>query len=256
MLAHERRERIAKLVAKEKSVLVKDLCKMFDVTSETIRKDLLLLEQQGKLLKTHGGAYMQEGAKSEVHINIRETILSEEKDAIGKQCAELIEDGDTIILDASTTSLRIAYHLDAANSITVLTNSLKVAARLADHPSCKIIMAGGLLNKKSDSFLGRDAENIIGKYYVDKCFISCRGISMDNGITDSNEDQSVIRRMMLNQSKNRYLVVDKTKCDVTSLARIGGLEMIDTLVIDELPNVDWRKFLRNQKIECIEAMNK
>ncbi len=254
MLAQERREQIAKKVNNEKSVLVKDLCETYDVTSETIRKDLLQLEKEGRLTKTHGGAYKKDGVKSQVHLDIRESIIIKEKEAIGLACVNLINDGDKIFLDASTTALKIANHLDDKKNLSVITNSLKVADYLSNHTHIKLILAGGVFEPKSKSFLGRDSEKIISKYYVDKCFVSCRGLSIENGITDSNEEQGILRLLMINHSKTKYLIIDKTKCDVTSFVKIGEINIINQLIIDEMPSEDWKNYLHSQKINFIETL--
>lgn len=104
------------LVRHDKSVLVKDLCVQFGVTSETIRKDLTLLEQEGHLIKTYGGAYIQDGVKNEIDVSIRKMLLPEIKDAIGQRCASLVEEGDTVFLDESTTCLAVARHLRIGTS--------------------------------------------------------------------------------------------------------------------------------------------
>lgn len=111
LLAPERRAKILELVRHDKSVLVKDLCVQFGVTSETIRKYLTLLEQEGHLIKTYGGAYIQDGVKNEIDVSIRKMLLPEIKDAIGQRCASLVEEGDTVFLDESTTCLAVARHL-------------------------------------------------------------------------------------------------------------------------------------------------
>ena len=130
LLAPERRAKILELVRHDKSVLVKDLCVQFGVTSETIRKDLTLLEQEGHLIKTYGGAYIQDGVKNEIDVSIRKMLLPEIKDAIGQRCASLVEEGDTVFLDESTTCLAVARHL-LHRDITVVTNSLDIAQAAA-----------------------------------------------------------------------------------------------------------------------------
>ncbi len=111
MLTRERRDAVYQMIEQEKSVLVKDLCERFDVTNETIRKDLIALEKEGRILRAYGGAYIIEGVKNEVHAELRASLYPEEKRQIGKACAGMIHSGDTIFLDESTTCQAIAKEL-------------------------------------------------------------------------------------------------------------------------------------------------
>ncbi|WIV13436.1 DeoR/GlpR family DNA-binding transcription regulator [Proteiniborus sp. MB09-C3] len=253
ILAHDRREAILKQLAEDKSVLVRELSQKLNVTPETIRKDLTILEGEGKLIKTHGGAFTREGVKNDLDIRIRETIYLEAKEKIGKKCSDLINDGDTVILDASTTSLQIAKNIINKSKVTVLTNSLKVADELSNYSNIKLVLLGGLLDHSSLSFVGNDAEKMLEKYFVDKAFVSCRGISMENGITDSNEFQAIIRRLMFKKGQKTYLIIDKTKFDVIAFSLIGDFSITDAVVAEEFLNEQWVDFFKANNIEMIKA---
>lgn len=257
MLAEERRMQILKIVLKNKSVLVKDLCEMFNVTNETIRKDLIRLENEGKLLKTYGGAFIKEGVKNEIPIDIREGAFTDLKQSIGLTCSNLIDDGDVIILDCSTTSLQIAELILSKEELTILTNSIKIANVLLKNKSFKIFLAGGILDNLSLSFVGRHTEEFFNNYFVDKCFVSCRGLSMNAGITDSNEALGTIRKLMFERSRKKYVVADSSKFDLTNFSIIDkDFSLIDTIITDKLPNNEWKQFLTERKIEYIETLNK
>lgn len=253
ILAHDRRAVILKLLAEDKSVLVRELSKKLDVTAETIRKDLTILENEGKLIKTHGGAFIRDGVKNDIDIRIRETFYLDAKEKIGKKCSEIINDGDTILLDASTTSFQIAKNLVNKNKITVLTNSLKVAGELSNYSNIKLVVLGGILDHSSLSLLGYDTEDMLERYFVDKAFVSCRGVSMEHGITDSHELQAIIRRLMLKKGQKKYLVIDSTKFDVVAFSLIGDFSIIDAVVVDEFANDKWIDFLESRNIEIIKA---
>jgi len=251
MLPEKRRDYIIEKLKIEKSVLVKDLSKELKVTQETIRRDLQILEEQGKLIKTHGGAFIRDGVNNDIDVRIRETIYIDAKEKIGLACSELIHDGETIILDVSTTSIQIARHIKDKR-VTVLTNSLRVTEELCNCESIKLVSLGGTLDHHSLSFLGFDTINTLKQYYVDKAFVSCRGIDMDTGVTDSNEFQAQVRQTMLNQGKTNYLIIDKTKLDVIAFSKISEVTRFDTVVIEDLPDA-WAEYFRLKGVNVLIA---
>lgn len=256
MLAPERRARIMDLVTRDKSVLVKELCVLFDVTGETVRKDLAVLEQEGRLIKTYGGAYIPGGVRNEIDAGIRETVLTDVKDTIGRVCAGLVHEGDTVFLDDSTTCLSIARYLSPMTGILVVTNSLMIAQVFAECRSSTLLLAGGKLDIRNQSFTGEDARELLGRHYADLCFVSCRGLDREAGITDGSEERGALRRIMLQHSKRRYLVVDQTKLDQINFYRIGGFELFNGVIIDQMEDAVWRRFLREQGIPVTETLVK
>lgn len=253
LLAPERRARILDLLHHDKSVLVKDLCVQFGVTGETIRKDLSQLEREGQLIKTYGGAYIQNGVKNEIDVSIRKMLLPEAKEAIGACCAALVEEGDTVFLDESTTCLAIARHL-LHTDITVVTNSLDIAQLFSDSGRGKILLSGGELDRRNRCFVGGSAEEFLSRYYVDKSFVSCRGADRFAGITDGSAVNGRIRAMMLQRAGRRYLVLDHTKLDKTNFFRICDFDTVHAVVADRFPETTWREFLRQRGVEAIQAL--
>lgn len=255
LLAPGRREKILDLLNRNKSVLVKDLCEIFSVTGETVRKDLSFLEQEGKLIKTYGGAYIHQGVRNEIDIAIRESLFTAAKDSIGRVCAQLVGHGDTISLDESTTCLAIARHLTRVDELTVVTNSLKIANLLSERSSCRLHLIGGELDHKTQCFVGPAAEDAMGTYYVDKSFVSCRGLSQEGDATDGLCANGSLRRLMLSRAKERYLVADRTKLGLTAFYRITGLETLDAVIVDTLDE-DWSTFFAQRGIHVLESMPK
>lgn len=254
LLAPERREEIAALVRQNKSVLVKDLCARFSVSGETIRKDLSILEEEGLLIKTYGGAYIREGVRNEVYASIREGLFPGEKESIGRACARLVHRGDTLFLDASTTCLAIARALLELENVTVVTNSLPIARLYADGGAGKLILTGGELDPKNQCFTGPIALEMVEQHYADLAFISCQGMSRESGITDGSGEIGHLRRRMLCHSARRHLVVDKTKLDHSHFFRICDLSQIHTVVIDTLEDPAWRAYFQQHGVEVLETM--
>lgn len=253
LLAPERRAKILDLLSRNRSVLVKDLCELFSVTGETVRKDLAILEQEGKLIKTYGGAYTHQGVRNEIDVVLRESLFTEVKDSIGRACAALVQNGDAISLDESTTCLAIARHLRDFDELTVVTNSLKIAKLLSESASCRLLLIGGELDRKTQCFLGPAAEDALNAYFVDKAFVSCRGMSLEGGLTDGLAANGALRRLMLRRAREKYLVADRTKLDLTAFYRIADLDAPDAVILDTL-TPEWRSYFARSGVRVIETM--
>lgn len=252
MLPIARRNKIKEIITEKKSVIVSELAKSFKVTEETIRKDLQQLEEEGFLTRTYGGAYISDGVQNDVDINLREHIYIEGKQKIAQMCVNYINNGDSIFLDASTTSLYIASNLKEKR-LTVTTNSIKIMNLLADNPNIKLIIIGGRVEHPSMSALGRNAEFNMNNYFFDAAFISCRAVNILHGITDSNEQQAEIRKIAINHSNHTYLVADYTKFDRTAFTKICDFDVIDTLIVDKPLSQEWVNYLKNFETKLIEC---
>lgn len=243
MFGVERRSKIISILNENKSLLVNETAELFNVTEETIRRDLKLLESQGLLARTHGGAVLSEDTGVEAPLEIREGINIEGKNLIGKRAAGMVNNNDTIILDASTSSLYVAKHLKDKKGLTVITNAERIILELSGCEDITLISSGGILRKKSLSYVGRAAENAISNYYADKLFFSCKGFSPKKGFTDSNEQESDMRKTMIKCSEKTIFLCDRTKFDKVGYVNTARLEDIDTIITDiELPD-GWKGIL-------------
>lgn len=252
MLPIARKNKIKELIVEKKSVTVAELTDLFKVTEETIRRDLKQLEDEGFLSRTYGGAYISDGVQNDVDVNIREFIHVEGKKKIATKALSLIKSGDSIFLDASTTSLVIASMIQNLR-LTVVTNSIKVVNTLIEKPNVNLVVIGGTLSKSSLSNLGRNAEHNMKNYFFDTAFISCRSVSMQHGITDSNEQQAGIRMLAAEHANNVYLIADYTKFDKTSFASICGFDLIDAVIVDKTLSSEWHQFLHENNVNLLES---
>jgi DeoR/GlpR family transcriptional regulator of sugar metabolism len=253
MFGIERRSLILNQLNEKKSILVQDIAVLFSVTEETIRRDLKVLEQQGLLLRTHGGAILPDDIISEPSLEVRQIINISGKDTIGKEAAKKIFDGDTIILDASTSSLYVAKNIKDRKGITVITNAQKVLLELSDCPEITLISTGGTLRHKSMSFVGRSAENVLDCYYANKAFISSKGFSPNQGLTDSNELESDIRKKMINRSQQVIFLCDHTKFNKVGYLTTTSLDNVDIIITDVALPDHWLKEPNLANIEIIIA---
>jgi DeoR/GlpR family transcriptional regulator of sugar metabolism len=231
MLAIERQHEILTLLDSQGSIRVGKLAKRFEVTEETIRRDLHLLQDQGKLQRSHGGAVPVDLGSREIPHWQREAENVEEKRAIGKEAASRVEEGDTILLDASSTAWFMAQYLEDI-SVTVLTNAVQVAMALARHQNIRIIHTGGTLSRASLSFQGPIAERTLDEFHVDKLFLSCRGLDAARGLSDANDVHAVLKRKMVAIADRKILMLDHSKFGKRALTLIATLDAFDELITD------------------------
>jgi DeoR/GlpR family transcriptional regulator of sugar metabolism len=251
MLAIDRRKKIMGILTDKKSVMVPELSKMFNITEETVRRDLEKLEKEGILKRTYGGAVLNENINEDIPIKIREGINIDKKRTIGEKVAEYIEDGDSIVLDSSTTALQVAKNIKLKKNITVITNSVKVILELSDVKGFKIISTGGTLRENAMSFVGHLAESTIKNYNIDKSIISCKGLNRNKGITESNEMEAEIKKSMIEVAGKVFLIADHSKFDRVSFIKMLDYEDIDIIFTDERLNYEWEQFFTSKDIEII-----
>lgn len=252
MLAVERRSRIEQIINENKSVLVVELARMFDVTTETIRADLLKLEKQGILVRTYGGATLAGGEGQDLSFKERDTVNSEAKQKIGSRAARMIRDGETIFLDASTSSLHLARNLKNKNGLTVITNAVNIVRELSDCENIKLICTGGKLASKNMSYVGRFAEKMIRENLAaNKFFFSCRGVNLSRGLMDTSEDEAQIKLAMLESSDSAIFLCDHNKLGRVGVPVISSLDKLDTFITDVRLDDEWREKLESYDVNVI-----
>ncbi|GKX28177.1 putative HTH-type transcriptional regulator YulB [Vallitalea longa] len=252
MLAIDRRKTILEIINKQESVKVVDLSQQFNVTLETIRRDLEKLENEGYIKRSYGGAVLNQSTNEDLSINIREATNKEGKNLIGKKVADLIQDGDTIMMDSSTTALCVAKYLTNKN-ITIITNALKIPMVLAGHSNIQVISTGGTLKSTSLSFVGHWAESAVEKYYVNKTIISCKAINLEHGIMEPHQLETEVKKRMIKTSEQVILAVDSSKFDRKSFIKAYNFDEIDTMVTDNDVSDKWMEILRDNNVEYIKV---
>jgi DeoR/GlpR family transcriptional regulator of sugar metabolism len=217
LLTVERHRRIVEAVSRKSSQRVSELAGQFGVTEETIRRDLERLQDQGYLVRSHGGAVALTGETYEVHHEARESRQRAEKTAIAREALKRILPEDNIIMDSSSTVLLLARILPDIR-LTVITNSMQTAMELSGRPLIRVIGIGGTLMSSSLSFVGPLAEKCLADYHVRKAFLSCQGFSVRDGASESNELQALLKARMVEHADERYLLVDGSKVGKKSLS--------------------------------------
>ena len=234
----------------DRKVYVSDLAKTFKVTEETIRRDLEKLEGQDLLRRSYGGAVITESTSEDLSYKRRSAINSESKLAIAEKAARLIQDGDTIMMDSSTTCQALLQRLKGQKDITVITNSIRLMNDFMGS-GFKMICTGGTMRESSCALTGSIASQTLEKYYVDFTFISCKGIDREKGLMESNEEESEIKQIMIEQAKKAILLADHSKFGKTAFIKTCDFSKIAAIVTDADPGDAWKEFLATQQIKLI-----
>ena len=251
MLAIERRSMILNQLKNDKVVLVSDMSAKFSVSEETIRRDMEKLEQEGYATRTYGGAIYNEDSR-ELPYEVRKRTNVAAKEKIAGEVAKMIKDGDYVMLDESTTSMYVARALKPRRNITLITNSIEIVLELAgDVQGWNIHCTGGLLKPYALAFTGHRAESVISAYHVNFAILSCEGLDIDAGYTDSREDNAMMKRAMINSAKKVILVADSGKFGKTSFISVGKLSELDTLVTEKHPGEQWQATLEENGVNLI-----
>ncbi|HSR29998.1 MAG TPA: DeoR/GlpR family DNA-binding transcription regulator, partial [Anaerolineae bacterium] len=212
LFLQERLDQIVTLLQEQGRVSVMDLSDRFGVSTVTIRNDLTNLQQQGLLVRTHGGAVTRPDLSMEPPaFALRKELHLTEKERIGRAAAALVRDGDSIALDASTTAWQIARHLKDRQELTVVTNGLFVALEFLDSPGVTVVMPGGALRIASASLVGDQGACILERYHVQKGFFGAGGFTIEEGLTDTNQYEVELKQRMVERSKVVIAVVDSSK---------------------------------------------
>lgn len=253
MLAAERRNEILTQLREEGKVIVADLSKKYDVTEETIRRDLEKIERDGFAERTYGGAVLKENDKEELPFLVRKRANVEAKKHIAATISEMIEDGDRIMLDASTTALFVAKQIRHKKNITVITNSIEILLELADVKGWKVLSTGGSLRAGALSLVGYQAERMVDGFYVDKAILSCKGIDYHKGFTDSNELDAGIKKQMLSAATTKILAVDSGKFGRVSFTKIIDFTDVDVIVTDYEMDEEWLEKMQDCNVKVVKC---
>lgn len=251
MLAVERRNLILEKLQDEKKVVVSELSTLFDVSEETIRRDLDKLDKEGLATKSYGGAVLNENSSLDMPFNVRKKRNMQGKQIIADLVSGLVQEGEHIIVDPSTTSMAIVKALKCRKRLTVITNSIEVLVELSDVSGWNIISTGGTLQENYLALVGPKATDVISSFHLDKVILSCKGLDMREGITDSNEMFSQVKQTMLKSARQRILAADSTKFGNVAFSKICELSSIDMVVTDVRPSEEWMDYFAEKGIECL-----
>ncbi|MBQ9747648.1 MAG: DeoR/GlpR transcriptional regulator [Clostridia bacterium] len=251
MLAIERRNAILAKLATDGKVIVSDLSEEFQVTEETIRRDLEKLDKEGLAKKTYGGAVVLDSHGADLPFNVRKRVNANFKEIIAQKIAGMIHDGDTVMLDASTTAISVTKYIKNRENITLVTNSVEILLELADKADWNILSTGGMLKKGSLALVGPSAEKTIRGFHVDIAICSSKGIDMHMGISDSNEKDAQIKEAIFASADKKVLAVDSSKFGKCSFVKVCDLDDVDVVVTNAKPSEEWIAYFREHRVELV-----
>lgn len=251
MVSLERMDAIVRELQEHSVVLVADLARRLFVSPSTIRRDLTLLEREGLLRRTHGGAMAVPRQSSEIPLSLRTGERRAEKAAMGRLASRLVRDDLFLALDATTTTASLLPFLGRYHSLKILTPSAQLALDALELPNVQVCCTGGWLQKCSRSFTGEAARERMAAFNCDIAFFSARSADLRAGITDVNEEEVYIIQQMLEGSCKRVFLCDHTKLDRVSCRKLWPLAKIDCLITDRKPPESWARALAEVGVKLL-----
>lgn len=251
--AYERHQAILDLIRRSESVRVADLADLLNVSESTIRSDLEILDEQGHLVRIRGGAIARSASPDGNPGYLTQKVLTntDEKSRIAHAAAGMIEDGDVIMLDASSTVYHIAPFLRDRRKLTVFTNGIDVARALAKEPSNTVIIPGGILRPNGNSITGGISAGLLQNYRIQTAFVSCSSFTPDLGFFETNLQEAQMKTLMLEASERRVMLVDSSKIGKVGLTTFATLADFNYFITDEKIDSQVIEQVRRQHLQLI-----
>ncbi|VBB07656.1 lacr bacterial regulatory protein hth signature [Lucifera butyrica] len=249
MYQEERLQKILTYLQENKRIHVDDICQLYAVSRDTARRDLVKLEERQQIIRTHGGALLSTMQREIKNYQDRLHYSQNEKRIIGKLAASLIQNGDKLILDASTTVQACADYLTAEHC-TIITNSVHQAALLAHKPDREIHLLGGRLDNEHHFLYGPQVLSTLSHYFVNKVFIGVVGIT-GKGLTSGSEEDGHVVRKMIEQAEQVIVLADHSKFGRNGYFKYADLADIDLIVTDQPPSEPYAALCRKNQIHVL-----
>ena len=232
LLSEPRRRRILEWMQEEGSARVRELAAAFQVSEATIRQDLERLEAEGVITREHGGAFLNSVPAQVGTMTLHHQENMEKKRRIGALAAGLVADGETLILDAGTTTTEIALRLVMRRDLTIITNALNIAVILGAVPGFAVHMPGGQFKAPTLSLSGDKSVEYFRNIFAGKLFLATAGVALDTGLTYPSFADLQLKEAMIKAAAHVYLVADSTKINKSSFTRLGALDVVQTFITD------------------------
>lgn len=255
MYPEERRHAMAALIRERGSLSVNVLATTYDVTTETVRRDLATLEGKGLVRRVHGGA-VPAGSLSmfEVEVADRDLEHSDEKDRIAAAALSLLPGhGGSVLFDAGTSTARLAARLPHDAALTVITNAVPIAARLAGNPGVDLHLLPGRVRTTTQAAVGEDTVEALARLRCDVVFLGTNGFSLGHGLSTPDHSEAAAKRAMLHAAHRVILLVDSSKWGREHTVRFADLDQIDAVVTDSGADPAFIAQLRERGIEVVVA---
>lgn len=251
LLAAERRRVINERIRATGQVVVSALSAEFQVSEETIRRDLEALEKEGIATRIYGGAVLRSNDHAAPPYSIRKNTNIEPKVTIARAFSRMIHDGDTLMVDESSTAAYAVRALRQKKNITLITNSLELLQEMTDLDTWHIISTGGSLKTDVLAHVGPHALRTVRSYHAAYAVLSCRGVNEQLGLADSDDAVVQIKQAMIASCDQTILLADHRKFERSGLVALGSLDLVDKLITDTEPSDQWQKRLRECGVELV-----
>src|SRR6476620_6129902 len=245
--------RALELLETRDSVHVTELAETFSVSEVTVRSDLAALAEQGLVARVRGGVRALQHGQSEVGFDLRLRLEVERKRAVARAAAALVDEGEAVALDASTTAYYLALELRSKRELVVVTNGLLVATALADAPGITVLVTGGILRLSAMSLVGDFGTDVLRTTRINKGFLGARGLSLERGLMDLNPDEVRIKQEMSDACEEIYGILDGTKWHRSALLSFVPFESLDGIVTDSSAPGDEVDAWRAAGVEVVTA---
>jgi len=249
----ERRKKILEILRRDGQVRVSELSSLLDTTVVTIRSDLDILEQDGFLERTQGGAIQTVKNFYNLDFQRRKHENMDLKKAIASTTADLIKDGETLLINSGTTTYYTTVELKRHKNLNIVTNSISVAIELGGHPTFRVILLGGDINAQYLFTYGKDAQEQLTRYKADKAILSIDGICKDIGLTTYHAEEAAINNAMIERSRETIIVADSSKFGHESFAYVTNITKVNYWVTDSSLNKDSIKKIEELGIKVITS---
>jgi DeoR/GlpR family transcriptional regulator of sugar metabolism len=249
LTTYERRQSLLDILHKQPGLRVPELAQTLNVSEGTVRNYLNALEEEGRLKRVHGGAVLTEQNQFQNISFVRryhQNVAA--KTAIARQAAALINDRDSIFLDASSTAYYLACALSERTKLRVLTNGFEVARELAHNASNTVILIGGVVENDSSSVTGLLSEQIIAEMHIEKAFFSCSGFSIERGMTEVHFEEAQLKRKAIESSNQVIALIDFSKFGKEDLTPFAQPKQITHLFTDSRISDEWKDLLKQTNI--------
>lgn len=252
MLPVERRKKMLTKMSQQEMVTIQEFMETFGISIETVRRDLNLLEKQGKIEKIYGGAKIKEVSYNEPTMNHRMINNQLYKEAIGKACSQSIEDGDCIYIDSGSTTFHIAKYIKKHKKLTIITNSLPIVSELS---MCDfdIILIGGRFRRSEQSIVTFNYMFNFNQLNIQKCFICASGITVENGISDYDMHEVETRKEIIKRSKEIFVAADSSKFGLDVLVNVAPIDAVDHIVTDSSLSAHYLDMFNEMNTDIILA---
>ncbi len=255
ILKIERIKKIEQYLIEHKTATLDTLCSVFDVSKNTIRRDISELESKGAIKKVYGGVTLDYQEETVPYQQRQITHISE-KAKIGLLASKLVDDGDIVFIDSGSTTIHLISHIKDKQNITIITNSLNVIVESSPYPNLNVISTGGILQRKTNSFAGIATVNFLKSLNIDKSFMATTGLSIEKGVTNTTYLEAEIKKSIVKISEKIIVMADHTKLDKAAFMRYCNLGEVDYFITDNIPSQKYIDFFNRNNIELLYSNSK